>query len=180
MGKGSLQEGKGKWRQENVEIDLEVSCRPEALGIVTAMIQILSMIILEMINMKNDVKVSFLIVFEVDGGIPCSDFIHQFNDSFGVCWRCYWATMALQTNYTVHSYPSSCTGILVSASVYHDCVSLVDSRTIDSHSFFGRILGTSKDNLSFLGQIVSIFAEVSGEPYGTAIDLRRKSWSIKM
>lgn len=33
------------------------------------MIQILSMIILEMINMKNNAKVWVFLVFEVDGGI---------------------------------------------------------------------------------------------------------------
>ena len=41
-----------------------------------------------------------------------------------------------------------------------------------TRSFLGCILGTSKDNLSWLGKLVSLFAEVSGQPYGTAIDLR--------
>jgi len=40
-------------------------------------------------------------------------------------------------------------------------------------SFLGCILGESKDSLTLLGRLVSIFAEVSGRPYGTAIDLRR-------
>ena len=39
-------------------------------------------------------------------------------------------------------------------------------------SFLGCILGESKDSLTLLGRLVSIFAEVSGRPYGTAIDLR--------
>ncbi|KAM7452831.1 hypothetical protein BLSTO_06429 [Blastocystis sp. subtype 1] len=46
------------------------------------------------------------------------------------------------------------------------------STTITLPSFLGCILGESKDSLTLLGRIVSIFAEVSGRPYGTAIDLR--------
>ena len=37
----------------------------------------------------------------------------------------------------------------------------------------GRILGTSPDDLSWLGKLVSLVGEVSGDPYGTGIDLRR-------
>lgn len=40
-------------------------------------------------------------------------------------------------------------------------------------SFLGCILGESKDSLTWLGRLVSLVAEVSGRPYGTAIDLRR-------
>lgn len=38
--------------------------------------------------------------------------------------------------------------------------------------FLGCILGTSEDNLSWLGKIVSLIGDVSGKPYGTAIDIR--------
>jgi hypothetical protein len=34
-------------------------------------------------------------------------------------------------------------------------------------------LGTSKKDLTFIGHLVSLFADVSGDPYGTGIDLRR-------
>ena len=40
-------------------------------------------------------------------------------------------------------------------------------------SFLGRILGTSENDLTFIGKLVSCFADVSGTPYGTGIDLRR-------
>ena len=43
-------------------------------------------------------------------------------------------------------------------------------------SFLGCILGESKDSLTWLGRLVSLVAEVSGRPYGTAIDLRRVGW----
>jgi UDP-N-acetylglucosamine--dolichyl-phosphate N-acetylglucosaminephosphotransferase len=45
-------------------------------------------------------------------------------------------------------------------------------------SFFGSILGQSTNNLTFFGKIVSIFAEVSGNPYGTAINLRNYSFLL--
>lgn len=45
------------------------------------------------------------------------------------------------------------------------------STTITLPSFLGRILGTSKKDLTFIGHLVSLFADVSGDPYGTGIDL---------
>ena len=40
-------------------------------------------------------------------------------------------------------------------------------------SFLGRILGTSENDLTPIGKLISWFADVSGTPYGTGIDLRK-------
>lgn len=81
--------------------------------------------------------------------------------------------MAIQTHYSVHRHTASSPGLLVAAPIHHDRFPIVLVHIALNSSFMGTILGTSKENLSVLGKIVSIFAEVSGEPYGTAIDLRR-------
>ena len=81
--------------------------------------------------------------------------------------------MEIQTHYSVHRHTASSPSLLVAASIHYDRFPIVLVHIALNSSFMGTILGTSKENLSVLGKIVSIFAEVSGEPYGTAIDLRR-------
>ena len=87
--------------------------------------------------------------------------------------------MAIQTHHTVYSHASSSPSLLVATPIHYDRFSIVLSPIDLNSSFVGTILGTSKDNLSVLGKIVSIFAEVSGEPYGTAIDLRSPTKRIR-
>ena len=69
---------------------------------------------------------------------------------------------------------------MVPAWVNYHCITIVTKPIVLNHSFFGRILGTSKTDLTLLGQFVSLFAEVSGDPYGTGIDLRMGGGSIEV
>ena len=81
--------------------------------------------------------------------------------------------MAIQVNHPLYSNTSSSSSLLVSKSINNHCLTIVYFFYSPSFiSFLGCILGTSKDNLTWLGQFISLFAEVSGKPYGTAIDLR--------
>ena len=81
--------------------------------------------------------------------------------------------MEIQVNHPLYCNTSSCSSLLVSKSINNHCLTIVYFFYSPSFiSFLGCILGTSKDNLTWLGQFISLFAEVSGKPYGTAIDLR--------
>lgn len=80
--------------------------------------------------------------------------------------------MALQTDHSMHSYSSSGSSLLVSTSINNHSITIVSFSMIIECRFLGCILGTSEDNLSWLGKIVSLIGDVSGKPYGTAIDIR--------
>ena len=101
-----------------------------------------------------------------DGGLQRCDSLHQSDDAIGIRRRCLGAALAVQAHHPLHRHAAPRSGLLVPAPVHHHHPPLTPS-------FLGCILGESKDSLTLLGRIVSIFAEVSGRPYGTAIDLRR-------
>lgn len=82
--------------------------------------------------------------------------------------------MEIQVDHSMCRNSSSGSSLLVAAWFYYHCISIVITFVVVNSSFFGRILGTSKTDLTLLGYLVSLFAEVSGDPYGTGIDLRMK------
>ena len=85
--------------------------------------------------------------------------------------------MEIQVDHSMCRNSSSGSSLLVAAWFNYHCISIVITFVVVNSSFFGRILGTSKTDLTLLGHLVSLFAEVSGDPYGTGIDLRMKgSW----
>ncbi|KAK8790494.1 hypothetical protein WA171_000495 [Blastocystis sp. BT1] len=125
---------------------------PESLGIVTAMIQILSLILIEMITAtSNDRMAEYNAAILSISLMTLLGFV---DDVLELRWR--------------YKLIIPCVATLPLAQAYW---SQHGSTTIALPSFFGRILGTSKTDLTLLGQFVSLFAEVSGDPYGTGIDL---------
>lgn len=80
--------------------------------------------------------------------------------------------MAIQVDHSMHSHSSSGSSLLVSTSINNHSITIVSFSMIIDCRFLGCILGTSEDNLSWLGKIVSLIGDVSGKPYGTAIDIR--------
>ena len=148
---------------------------PESLGIVSATVYILSLILLEILCATTDEKVFVVVLCDKQMAeynaailsISLMTLLGFVDDVLELRWRYkliipFIATLPLVQTYW--SQNQSTTIALPSQSLY----------TISISSFLGCILGTSKENLSWLGKIVSLFAEVSGQPYGTAIDLRRK------
>ncbi|KNB41364.1 UDP-n-acetylglucosamine-dolichyl-phosphate [Blastocystis sp. subtype 4] len=132
---------------------------PESLGIVTAMIQILSLILIEMITATSNDRV----MAEYNAAIL----------SISLMTLLGFVDDVLELlDHPLCCNSSSCPGLLVPAWVNYHCITIVTKPIVLNHSFFGRILGTSKTDLTLLGQFVSLFAEVSGDPYGTGIDLR--------
>ena len=81
--------------------------------------------------------------------------------------------MALQADHPLYRDAASCASLLVAERFDDDHPSLVSFSTLSFPRFLGRILGTSKKDLTVIGHLVSLFADVSGDPYGTGIDLRR-------
>ncbi|KAK8805149.1 hypothetical protein WA538_001682 [Blastocystis sp. DL] len=125
---------------------------PESLGIVTAMIQILSLIVIEIIAATTEDRLA-----EYNAAIlsiSLMTLLGFVDDVLELRWR--------------YKLIIPCIATLPLAQAYW---SQNGSTTITLPSFLGRILGTSKKDLTFIGHLVSLFADVSGDPYGTGIDL---------
>ena len=146
---------------------------PESLGIVTATIQILSLIVIEIICARTDEKVRVGWVNNSEMAdynaailsISLMTLLGFVDDVLELRWRYKLIIPCIATLPLVQAYWSQhqSTTITLPSSPFS---SLFMPR------FLGCILGESKDSLTLLGRVVSIFAEVSGRPYGTAIDLR--------
>ena len=151
-----------------------VTNSPESLGIVTATIQILSLIVVEIICAKTDEKVrmgwaNHTKMADYNAAIlsiSLMTLLGFVDDVLELRWRYKLIIPCIATLPLVQAYWSQnqSTTITLPSSPHHPAL---------TPSFLGCILGESKDSLTLLGRLVSIFAEVSGRPYGTAIDLRR-------